>query len=65
MIMIVSNIGVAQLNNSDYFSLLVSNYILGGDFSSVLMRSIREKYGLTSGVYNRLLALTQHGRFAV
>jgi len=53
-------------NNPDYFPLLVGNYILGGQgLSSILMRTIREKYGLTYGVYSQFISFSQRGAFVI
>lgn len=62
---LIGEVGVKR-NNPDYFPLLVGNYILGGSgLSSMLARSVREKYGLTYGVYSNFLSLTQRGAFMV
>lgn len=43
-------------SDPDYFSLRVLNHLLGaGGFSSYLMDEIREKKGLTYGIYSRLV----------
>ena len=45
-----------QKSNPDYYALRVLNQTLGaGGFSSMLMDEIREKRGLTYGIYSRLV----------
>ena len=62
---LIGEVGVKH-NSRDRFSLLVGNYILGGDgMSSILMRNIREKYGLTYGVYSQFSSFTQRGEFVI
>jgi predicted Zn-dependent peptidase len=41
-------------NHADYFSLLLLNHVLGGYFGSRLMKNVREKKGLTYGIYSSL-----------
>jgi predicted Zn-dependent peptidase len=45
---------VCKRNHEDYFALLVLNEVLGGYFGSRLMASLREKHGLTYGIYSQL-----------
>ncbi len=45
---------VCSRKDKDYFSLLVLNEVLGGYFGSRLMRRLREKEGLTYGIYSQL-----------
>jgi zinc protease len=45
--------------HSDYPGLLLVNHILGGYFGSRLMKNIREKKGLTYGIYSSLNARLQ------
>lgn len=45
-------------SDSDYYALRVMNHILGGGgFSSYLMDEVREKRGLTYGIYSQLTAM--------
>lgn len=37
-------------NHKDYFNIMIGHFILGGNFSSRLMSTIREKEGLTYGI---------------
>lgn len=53
-------------DHPDYFAAFVMNYILGGGgFSSRLMEEIREKRGLTYGIYSYFNPLPKAGYFAV
>lgn len=57
--------GVAR-SDPDYFPLLVGNYILGGGgFVSRLMTEVREKRGLTYGVYSTFMPGLQPGPFQI
>lgn len=38
--------------HDDYYALLVGNYILGGNFAARLMQTVRDKMGLTYGIYS-------------
>ncbi len=38
--------------HEDYYALMVGNYILGGNFAARLMQTVRDKMGLTYGVYS-------------
>ena len=50
----------------DFFALTVGNYILGGGgFSSRLMQEVREKRGLTYGVYSTFSPMLQKGPFLI
>lgn len=50
----------------DFFALMVGNYILGGGgFSSRLMQEVREKRGLTYGVYSAFSPMIQKGPFLI
>ena len=40
--------------HEDYYSLMVANYILGGNFAARLMQTVRDKMGLTYGVYSSI-----------
>lgn len=62
----IGTLGIKR-SDPDYIPLLVGNYILGGsgNLNSILMSNVREKYGLTYGVYSSLQALSQRGVFAI
>lgn len=50
----------------DYFSLMVGNYVLGGGgFVSRLTQEVREKRGLTYGVYSGFSPMAQKGPFQI
>ena len=50
----------------DYFALMVGNYILGGGgFVSRLTAEVREKRGLTYGVYSCFMPMAQKGPFQI
>ncbi|MAT34392.1 MAG: peptidase M16 [Ponticaulis sp.] len=52
-------------NDEDFFAAYVTNYILGGGgFSARLMDEIREKRGLTYGIYTSLSTQDHLGRWA-
>jgi len=38
--------------HKDYHTLMVGNYILGGNFSARLMQTVRDEMGLTYGIYS-------------
>ena len=62
---LVGQPGVAR-SDPDYFALTVGNYILGGGgFVSRLMHEIREKRGLTYGVYSQFSPARHAGAFTV
>ncbi len=62
---LLGEVGVKR-DNPDYFPLLVGNHILGDPgLSSILMRNVRAKYGLTYDIYSSLLPLTQRGAFVI
>lgn len=50
---IIGNPAVRE-DNPSYFDLLVANQVLGGSFSSRLMRDLRETKGYTYGISSRL-----------
>jgi zinc protease len=53
-------------NDPDYYALVVMNQILGGGgFSSRLTKEIREKRGLTYGVYSYFSPLAAQGPFVI
>lgn len=55
--------GIMQ-DHPDFFPAYVANHILGGGgFTSRLMKEIREKRGLTYGVYSRLQTMDRAGLF--
>lgn len=57
--------GIAR-GDPDYFPLFVGNYILGGGgFVSRLMTEVREKRGLTYGVYSYFMPGLQPGPFQI
>lgn len=41
-------------DHPDYYTLMVGNYILGGNFSARLMQSVRDEKGLTYGIYSSI-----------
>lgn len=50
----------------DYYALYVGNEILGGgSFTSLLMREVRQKRGLTYGVYSGFTAMRAQGPFTI
>jgi len=52
--------------NPDYYAVSVMNYILGGGgFASRLMDAVREKRGLTYGIYSSFNARKVPGEFSV
>ncbi|MEA3318322.1 MAG: pitrilysin family protein, partial [Bacteroidota bacterium] len=51
--------------HSDYIKLKVVSTILGGYFSSRLMRKIREEKGYTYGISSILMSYQQSGMFAI
>ncbi|TFW07912.1 insulinase family protein [Oxalobacteraceae bacterium OM1] len=52
--------------DAEYFSLIVGNYVLGGGgFVSRLMNEVRERRGLTYGVYSYFNPLAQPGPFEI
>ncbi|HEX5806868.1 MAG TPA: pitrilysin family protein [Macromonas sp.] len=62
---LVGQPGVAR-SDPDYFALTVGNHILGGGgFASRLMHEIREKRGLTYGVYSSFMPGRHAGAFTV
>jgi zinc protease len=55
-----------QRNSPDYFAMLVGNHILGGGgFTSRLTEEIREKRGLTYGVYSNFSPGLHAGAFTI
>lgn len=52
--------------DADFFPMLVLNHVLGGGgFASVLMEEVREKRGLTYGVYSYFIPLARPGPFVI
>ena len=61
----IGTLGIKR-SNPNYLPLTIGNYIFGGgSFSSILMNNVREKYGLTYGVYSNFSALTAPGAFTI
>lgn len=65
-----TNVRLGQLaithQNPHYFPLLVGNYILGGEsMGSQLSEALREKRGLTYGVYSQLFPMPGGGPFMI
>ena len=55
-----------QRGDADFFPLTVGNYILGGGgFVARLMNELREKRGLTYGIYSYFMPLAQQGPFEI
>lgn len=54
-----------EASHPDYFPLLVANTILGGTFTSKLMREIREKKGWSYGAYSFLQPERKFGSFII
>ncbi|MDW7693398.1 pitrilysin family protein [Flammeovirgaceae bacterium SG7u.111] len=52
-------------NHPDSIKMEVLNEILGGYFGSRLMKNIREKRGLTYGIYSSLIYMQHEGYFVV
>ena len=47
-------------HHKDYLPLMLGIFILGGNFSARLMRTVRDEEGLTYGVYSRLAGMHDH-----
>ena len=63
--MLVGQVGVAR-RHPDYLALVVGNHMLGGGgFTSRLTEEVREKRGLTYGVYSYFSAGLNRGAFAI
>lgn len=61
----VGQIGV-DFHNPEYFPLLIGNYILGGpNLVSRLSSEIRDKRGLTYGVYSQFVPMLGDGPFLI
>lgn len=61
-------LGAAGISRSDpdFYALLVGNEILGGGaFTSLLMRELRQKRGLTYGVYSGFTPMRAEGPFLI
>lgn len=53
-------------NDPDYFKLIVGNYLLGsGNLVSRLGTELREKRGLTYGIYSQFLPMLTNGPFII
>ncbi|WP_164880923.1 M16 family metallopeptidase [Aestuariirhabdus litorea] len=62
---LIGGLGVAK-GDPDYAALYVGNEILGGGgFGSRLMEEVREKRGLTYGVYSHFAPMRERGPFLV
>jgi zinc protease len=62
---LLGHIGVRR-DNPDYYALSVMNFVLGGGgFSSRLMDTLRERMGLTYGVYSYFASSLEPGAFQV
>ena len=60
--------GLASMrrDDKDYEALYVGNEILGGGgFGSILMKELREKRGLTYGVYSSVVPMSAEGPFMI
>lgn len=53
---------VTRTASIEYYEAVLANHILGGFFGSRLMKNIREKKGLTYGIYSSMMHL-QHDSF--
>ncbi|MBF0185800.1 MAG: insulinase family protein [Magnetococcales bacterium] len=63
--LMLATLGISR-RDADYYPLYLLNQILGGSgLNSRLTREIREKRGLTYGVYSRFSPLSQPGPFIV
>lgn len=61
----LGQLGISH-HDADYFPLLVGNYILGGgSLVSQLATELREKRGLTYGVYSQFVPLLGEGPFVI
>jgi zinc protease len=59
---VMGGVGIAR-NNSDYFPLLLSNYILGGGMQSRLFKAVREQQGLSYNVSSQFTTWQVPGPF--
>lgn len=63
---ILMGMPAVKRGDPDFFALTVGNYVLGGGgFSSRLMQEVREKRGLTYGVYSNFSPMIQKGPFLI
>lgn len=61
----LGQLGISH-TNPDYFPLLVGNYILGGgSLVSRLSNDVREKRGLTYGIYSQFIPMPGEGPFLI
>ena len=61
--LLIGETGVKR-SNPDYLALKMANYIFGGgNTTSLLMQNLRQKKGLTYGVYSQFSSYTQGGLF--
>jgi len=62
--MVIGHLGVKRVN-PDYFPMLVANAILGGSSVSRLYHEVREKEGLTYGIFSYFVMFQGSGMFVV
>lgn len=63
---IILSMPLITRDDPDYYALLVGNYILGGGgFDSRLMQVLRDRKGLTYGVYSNMNPLQASGPFTI
>lgn len=61
----MGQLGITR-DNPDLYALTVGNEMLGGDgFNALLMKELREKRGLTYGVYSGFTAMRSTGPFII
>ena len=48
----ITNLIDLQMNDPDYFAMLIANSILGGDFGSYINMNLREEHGYTYGAFS-------------
>jgi zinc protease len=60
----LGHVGVPR-NNTDYYSLVILNAVLGGLFSSRINLNLRERHGYTYGAFSRFDWRRQSGPFVV
>lgn len=62
---IIGHKGISR-DNPDYYDVILMNYILGGGgFASKLMKTIRDKMGLTYSIYSSFSANKEAGEFFI
>jgi len=62
--LLLASLGVAR-NDPDYPALYLGNQILGGGFGSRLTEEVREKRGLTYGIYSGFTPMAASGPFII